>query len=250
MAKLDLTFSDIYNQVSDFLGLGTSPSGSTLTKVQNIVYRAYRQFLFPVHPITGRKHQWSFLRKSFTLLTASGTWKYQLPLDFGEMLGTPHYGDEEVYPQLVKVSPDMILEYRASTISTTFPEVYAIVPVSTSAGLGTTWELWLYPEPDGVYPITFSYQVSPEKPSATTDVVLGGPLAGEVILEMALAEAELQEENVVGNHAQRAATLLAQLILADITSAPDFLGTLGGAMFGPRLGSKRYGTDSVYSADK
>lgn len=247
MSKLDLTFSDIYNQVSDFLGCGLNPTGSVLTKVQNIVWRAYRQFLFPVHPATGRKHHWSFLKKLFTLQTKTGVWKYQLPLDFGEMLGQPHYGEGELYNALTKVSPDMLLEQRSKSEASAWPMCYAISPVSTSSELGTTWELWLYPTPGHTYTIRLSYEVIPEKPTNPTDVILGGPLAGEVVLEMSLAEAELQEENVLGNHAQRASTLLAQMILADTVTSPDSLGTLRGTGFKSCVCHRPMDNASIYT---
>jgi hypothetical protein len=251
MARLDLTFEDIYKLVSDFLGLGTSPSGTNLTKVQNIVYRAYRQFLYPIHPNTSRKHTWSFLKKSYFIYTKDGVWKYQLPLDFDRMLAEPTYGDQEPYGPLTKVSPEMILNKRALSTTQDYPSEYALYPVSTDPELGTMWEIWLWPDPNAGSSITFQYLISPQKPSATTDVILGGPLAAETILEMAYAIAEIQEENTSGVHGDLAQKLLLQLILSDTISTPDSLGRLSlrGNGWEPRLGSVRHGTDNVYSDD-
>jgi hypothetical protein len=254
MSRLDLTFADIYNQVSDFLGLGTSPSGTNLTKVKNIIYRAYRQFLFPLHPITKRKHTWSFLKKSFHLVTKAGIWKYQLPNDFDEMIGFPQYGDAEPYSELIKVNPDMILSKRAVASVSSFPTEYALYPVSQDAEIGTTWEIWLWPEPNGSNNLIFTYLVNPPKPENTADLILGGTRAGEVLLEMAYAVAEAQEENKIGIHAQIASEMLTAMILADVTGTADFLGkvTNGEQSEIVLRGFARYGTgtDWLYAADR
>jgi hypothetical protein len=252
MSLLSLNFEDIYKQVSDFLGIGTSPSGDDLTKVKNIVYRAYRQFLYPINPNTGRPHKWSFLQKSFFIMTKDGEWKYQLPLDFDKMVGNPTYGEEEPYGPLTKVSPEAILNKRALSETQDFPAEYALYPVSTDPELGTMWEIWLWPEPNAGSSITFQYKVSPQKPSATTDYILGGPQAAETILEMAIAIAEVQEENATGVHGDLAQKLLTQMILDDVPAVPDTVGMLSlrGNVWSPKLGSVRYGTDSVYEADR
>lgn len=250
---INLTFSDLYSQVSDFLGYGSSPSGTDLTKVKNIVHRAYRQFLYPINPRTGRIHRWSFLQKSFGVTTTEGTWKYTLPTDFVEMVGNPQYGDDSPWGELKKVDKDYILTRRSLVSTSSYPEVYAVVPVSRDTELGTMYELWLWPEPTGEDTITFWYVCYPEPLDATTDIVVGGPLAGETVLEMAMSIAELQEENVVANHAQSANQLLTSMILNDTSSCPDYLGQMS---YDPgyiaRLGTKYYGTgtDWLFAADR
>lgn len=251
--SMNLTFNDIYTQVSDFLGFGTSPSGTDLTKVKNIVHRAYRQFLYPINPRTGRIHRWSFLQKSFDVVTEAGKWKYTLPSDYVEMIGSPQYGDEEPWGSLKKVDKDYILTRRALVSTTSYPEVYAVVPVSRDVELGTMYELWLWPEPSGADTITFWYVCYPELLSDTTDIVVGGPLAGETVLEMAISIAELQEENVVANHAQLANQLLTTMILSDTASCPDYLGKMTSEPYCiAKLGTKYYGTgkDWLFAADR
>jgi hypothetical protein len=253
MARLDLTFSEIYSQVSDFLGLGTSPSGTNLTKVKNLVHRAYRQFLYPLDPRTNRIHRWSFLQKPFHVKLDAGTWKYTLPYDFVEMIGNPQYGDEEPWGELKKADKDYILTRRALCDVKSYPEVYAVVPVSHDSELGTFWELWLWPEPSDDNSLTFWYTCSPEKLDATTDFVLGGPLAGEVILEMAMGIAESQEEGTLGIHTQEANRLLTNMIFSDTATCPDQLGKMSSDPEQmARLGTRYYGvgTDWLYAADR
>jgi hypothetical protein len=53
-SDLQLTFSDIYTKVSEFLGLGSSPTGTDLTKVKDLTYRGYRRFLLPKNVRNGQ----------------------------------------------------------------------------------------------------------------------------------------------------------------------------------------------------
>ena len=87
------------------------------------------------------------------------------------------------------------------------------------------WELWLWPIPNQSYSIKFTYQINPEKPTADTDYFLGGPEAGEVILEMAMGVAEQQEDDLkTQHHTQKGAELLRGMIRADVIDAPDTVG--------------------------
>ena len=48
MPTLDLTYSDVYTAVSNYLGLGNPTTDATeLITVKNIVKRGYRKFLMP-----------------------------------------------------------------------------------------------------------------------------------------------------------------------------------------------------------
>ncbi len=251
MASLDLTFSEIYNQVSDFLATGTSPSGTDLTRVKNIVYRAYRQFLNPIDPYSKRKHIWSFLRTYKDIPLVADKYKYNLPLDFSLLDGQVQYEADSSYAPLEKISPDEILARNGITTVTSYPVHYAIVPKTNTNEIGTTWEIWFWPTPDGAYTVRIPYILSPDKPSGTGDYIIGGPMAGEVILEMSLAIAESQEENSAGVHAELAEKLLTQLMLSDTISVPDTLGKvrLNNEVEMARRGFVRYGTDDVYAAD-
>lgn len=246
MSRLDLTFSEVYNQVSDFLGTGSSPTGSDLTLVKGIVYRAYRKFLYPIHPATGRSHYWSFLKKYGSFQTVETQWVYQLPLDFDRMLGNPQFDLSDGYPELVRVTSDRILNSRNYGEVSSFPQMYAIVS-GYEKELGQIWSLWLYPTPNGVHNIRYQYLMSPQKPDTSTDYLPGGPRAQEVMLEVALAVAEQQEDGEVGIHSQLAESELAKLILSDTVSTAETVGNLysGGQSF--RRGSVPLEASDVYA---
>jgi len=105
MASLILDFTTICKRVSDFLGFtstyDTAITSTNLTRCQDIVYRAYRKYLFPLNPQTGQVYVWSFLRKTGTLLTEASKSNYALPADFVGLVSGFKFdaGENEDNPQ-------------------------------------------------------------------------------------------------------------------------------------------------------
>jgi len=230
MATLQLTYQNLYDEVSHFLGLtarGTTPTGQDLTTCKDIVARGYRQFLYPIDARNGTLHEWNFLRLFTTLSTVSGQWKYALPQDFSDLCGTILYDTDELQPPMMKVDAKQILNMRSDVVTTEWPKYFAIVPVKYDLALGTTYELWVYPTPDKAYILNYFYRFDPLKPSATTDLVVGGIRACEAILESCLAIAETQEDdNVSQHHQMQAAKLIQTLIIADTITDTGKIGNL------------------------
>jgi len=230
MARLTLTLSDLYTKVSNFLSItdtGTAPTDDTeLATCKDIVYRGYRQFLYPIDTRTGQMHEWSFLKQFYSFNTVSGKWKYALPANFSDFLDNPHFDDTTGYKELRKVLPEQILESRANIVVNQYPLSYAIAPYTYDNSTGTFYEMWLDPEPDGVYLLKFFYRIDPLKPENDTDYLVGGIRATEAILENCLAVAEQQEDDTIGIHTQLAADLTQKLIISDIQEESDFIGNL------------------------
>jgi hypothetical protein len=229
MAQLLIAFSDLYTRISNFLGYtdrGTAPTGTDLTTCKEIAERGYRQFLYPVDQRTGQLHNWSFLKKYYTMPVTSGKWKYELPKDFSEFLSDPYYDDQDGYRGLRKVTPEYILELRAGTVISSAPASYAIVPFTYDKQVGTYYEIWFDYVPDSSYTLKFFYRIDPIKPDTATDYLVGGVRATEAILESCLAVAESQEDEVIGIHNQLAMKLIQELIQSDVQQDSDYLGNL------------------------
>jgi hypothetical protein len=215
-SNLRITYEYLLQRVSDFIGLGSStPTGSNLTLVGDIVARGYRQFLYPVDMRTGDAYEWSFLRKLFVLPIKSAKWKYQLPEDFSEILSDPSFDDDDGYKSLNKITPQEMFNLRSGVVESSFPYYYAVVPVEGGLEVGTFDEMWLYPEPDASYNLKFFYKIDPLKPDTITHYLIGGVKATEAILESCLAVAEVQEDDTIGIHTQKAEELIQKLILVD-----------------------------------
>lgn len=216
MARLTLNYVSLYNRVSHFLGLtpeGTAPTGTDLTLCKDLTDRGLRQFMYPIDMKYGMPHQWSFLSQYWSFSTVGGKWKYELPIDFSDLLEDFSYDTSEALPALKKYSAQQIKRLRSMSDSSGWPEFYAIVPARYDIELGTTYELWLYPTPSQAYILSTFYRIDPVKLSATTDLVIGGISACEAILESCLAVAETQEEDNKSTHHQQEAQRLIQTLI-------------------------------------
>lgn len=222
MASLILTFEDVYKRVSDFLGLGTSPTGTNLTKVKDITYRGYRKFLFPFNLQNGQIYVWSFLRRTGTLITSASKSQYTLPVDFVGLVSGFKFdaGENKDNPQRIDISKIRALR-SISVAEAANPEYYAIASNPYSAETGANYEAWLYKTPNVALIYKYEYIFDPEKPSATTDLFVGGVRGSEVIMQLALAIAELQEDDIAGPQNDKATELLNAFIAYDQQYIPN-----------------------------
>ncbi|MFA5158161.1 MAG: hypothetical protein WC451_03195 [Patescibacteria group bacterium] len=222
MASLELTFSEIYLEVWNLTADSTDKT--TYTKAKSLVYRGYRQFLYPINPRTGRYHQWSFMKKISTVNTIADQWEYDLPADFDYFFMMPKFVADTNYPNPSPASVERIIEMRSLGISGTYPAYCALQAGQYAPATGQKYKLLLHPPPNGVYGITFGYVMSPPKPTEDTDCFIGGMKASEAILQSALAVAERTKEDNSGVHTREAARLIGELIKADVSHAPSTVG--------------------------
>ena len=230
MARMTISYQNLYDEVSFFLGLsprGTTPTGTNLTLCKNLVDRGIRQFLYPVDMQTGLPHEWEFLKVYWDFTTIRGQWKYALPVDFSDLYSTLYFDLESANPPLVKRSAEQILDMRTGGTISGYPEYFAINPLRYDIEIGTLYELWVYPIPSQVDTLSGFYRADPVQLAATTDLVIGGIRAIEAILESCLAVAEHQEDDMTSSHhTQKAAELIQKLIKFDRVTASDLIGNL------------------------
>lgn len=230
MARLTLSYQNLYDEVSFFLGLTTrptTPTGDNLTLCKALVDRGIRQFLYPIDMQTGQPHEWEFLKVYWDFTTVSGQWKYALPIDFSDLYSTLYFDTDSANPLLVKRSAEQILDMRTGGTISGYPEYFAITPLSYDIEIGSLYELWLYPTPSQTDTLSGFYRADPVQLSATTDLVIGGIRAIEAILESILAVAEHQEDDMTSSHhTQKAVELIQKLIKFDTVTASDKIGNL------------------------
>lgn len=213
MARMTLSYENLYTKVSSFLGLtttGTAPTGTDLTTCKDLVHRGIRQFLYPIDVKYGTPHEWSFLKQYWTFSTSTDQWKYSVPIDFSDLIEDITFDDDKVLAPLNKVSGQQIEKMRASNTSSGWPMYFALVPQRYDIEIGTTYELWLHPTPSQVYVLSTFYRPDPIKLSATTDLVIGGIPVIEAILESCLGVAEHEADDNQSTHHQAKAVELIQ----------------------------------------
>lgn len=236
MARLTLDYKSLYDKVGEFLGYvahGTTPTGNDLTVCKDIIHRGYRQFLYPIDARNGQLYEWNFLKQYWTFSTVNNQWKYAVPNDFSDFLTDLNYDLSEGKPALLKRSAEQIMDMRNLADESGYPEFYAVVASKYDLEVGTTYEIWLHPKPSQAYILHSFYRIDPLKPSATTDLLVGGIRATEAILESCLGVAEHQEDDVATtHHMQKAAELIQALIVGDTITESDLIGNLHRNRFG------------------
>lgn len=224
MASMKWTFSEIYKKVSEFLGLGSSPAGTDLTKVKDITYRGYMKFLLPLNPRDSEIYIWSFLKQEWKLQLEAGKWEYPLPEDFERFHRKLEYDAGERTAILTLVPHDTIMRDRNVVEWNSFPSRYAIRVAKFDQSVGSRKELVVYPTPNGTHVINSTYVMTPAKLENDGDFFIGGPLESEAILQCCLAIAENQEDEVLGIETQRAVEMIQSLIRKDKGGSPDTVG--------------------------
>lgn len=224
MANLQLSFSDIYGRVCEFVGWGSSPSDANVVKAKAIVCRAYRQFLYPINRKTGHPHTWSFLHKHGKFLTESGKWEYQLPVDFANQMFWFEHDESTSYPPITFEAYRKLLRMRVLSSGSSYPTRFSIRTANYDQVIGQQYEVCFYETPNATYVLPFCYVFTPLKLSNATDIPIGGILACEALLETSLAVAETQEEEKIGIHTQLSIQLTQDLINNDMALVPDTVG--------------------------
>lgn len=203
--------------------MGSSPSGANLTKVKDLVYRAYMKFLMPIELDKNQVYIWSFCRKDAVLSTKKDEDSVILPDDFVSMVLSLKYDSDNQYT--IREVPLNILRLHRTFQSnfTAYPYEYSIIQGPYSPAIGQRKLVEFYPTPDDNYSLHYTYAFIPDKPENDSDYFVGGVLASEVILEMALAEAETQEDETKGVHAAEAVDKFNRLLKQDMPNTPKML---------------------------
>jgi len=218
MATLRLTFGDLYNEVAKFLGTygSSGPSGANLTEAKDIVHSAYRRFL--------SAYDWSFLKQSDTLTTVSGTYVYELPEDFGEIIGLFQFAADDGYPPVDERMLDDIIEMRSYSDYSSYPEYFAIRAGNYTPETGQQWEIVFYPTPDAAYTLSYLYKMFPTKLSDDNDIPVGTPDCVEALKALCLAEAESRKDELLEVQENKARIILADAIRRDAKRNVKHLG--------------------------
>jgi hypothetical protein len=214
----------VYTKVSEFIGWGSSPGATNLASAKTVVHRGYRRFIYPINPVTGRLHTWSFLEKQAILNTESGKWIYNLPIDFQRLTIPFRHEIDSGFPRMVNRPLEVLWQMRAGVESTSYPHFFAIKTGRYVKEIGTTYEVVFFETPNANYFLNYSYIFRPQQLSATTDVFVGGDFASEAILEHCLAVAEQEYDDTIGVHTQLADKLTNQLIQSDVVVKADSVG--------------------------
>lgn len=230
-STLSFEYDDLLREVGVFLGYPRSTYDYTTAQHDEcdfIVQSGYRRFLFPEPLREGEPaHIWSFLSPVATIDTAADDVDYDLPDNFGGMVGTRITIDADgIYlPVPIRGEGQIRALYAGSSLSGRPQMVATRVKDATAGTTGQRWELIPWPTPDAVYAMQYRYNVLTGALTRDAGYPLGGMAHIEAILESCLRVAEQRSDDTAGVHTAAYPERLAASVSYDRqVSAPATLG--------------------------
>lgn len=209
--SLHVTYDILRREVGRFLGYDRDPDNwedNETLDCEDILKSGLRSFYWPV--VGEQRYAWTFLRKSGTITTVSGTMGYLLATDFEGATSGITYAVGAARRRIARASEEDLLSWMGKAESSGAPLYFAIRAVQPVEGSQMRYEALLGPIPDAVYSLTYRYSISPPELSALNQYHLGGAAHSECVLEACLAAAEktLRPENGPGIHEAKFQQLL------------------------------------------
>lgn len=202
-----------------------------------------RRFYYPMQG--GQVYDWSFLKAEFTLKVDVNCSDYVMPPTFGGVIGDlVHVPGDNVRLNVVKVTPDRILELRQFNLTVTnYPFYYAERSIPRGGVRAQTWEIMVWPSPSGSYTFKGTQRINPLAVNDSHPYLYGGPEHAQTIIEACLAQAEIQMDGAPGVHAQEFVNCLQSSMAMDQSMhVPESLGYNGdGSLAGTQSAIMRDG---------
>ena len=231
-SSLSVGLPELKSEVGWFLGMGRGVdvawSASQLVEILGIVQSGVRRVYYP--PAVNANivgYEWSFLRPTTTLSVVDADWDYDLPDDFGRLIGVLHFAAAKYLNPVSIISVSRLLDLRASSDFSGAP-VYAATRYKSSTGSGgQRQELLLYPTPDAAWTMSYEYEAYNGALSDSYPYPLGGMQLAELYLESCLALAESRVNDTIGIHMQQYQALLVDAIARDRKRGAQMYGPMG-----------------------
>ena len=229
---LSIGFTELIGETGKFLGYGykayASYSAAKQVELSGIVQSGVRRVYYP--PAINKDtlgYEWSWLRPTTTLSIESGTADYDLPDDFGRLVGAFHYPEDKYLDSIAEVSVGKLLSMRSYASNTGSPKYVAVRFKTEDRTTGSRQEALFYPESDDDWTLLYEYEAYSGALSTSYPYPLGGMKFAELYIESCLAVAESRINDEIGNHAQQFQTLLIDAIARDRKHGAQFYGQMG-----------------------
>lgn len=228
----DLTITKAYLKrlIGQAIGAGPHPGTWSHTESQKVklaLETGLRKFYSPpILPGDKYSHNWSFLKKSYSLTLVEDQFVYDLPEGFAmlstdEILHEP--GTAQMYPPIPLMSEREIMRRNQQILTAGRPQAAAYRPKSPDQN-GTRFELLLWPTPDSEYVLNIRYTINPGMISEEAALPYGNQSASQAIVEACLAAAE-EQGGSQGLHSKLFMEALAAAVSQDRkVNSPDTLG--------------------------
>lgn len=230
-SSLSVGYADLCAEVGFFLGYGrTSANWSVAqsTLIDKLVQSGVRRVYYPP-AIDGQlvAQDWSWLHPTSTLSLTADDGDYDLPDDFGRLIGNIHYEPDEQRASIAVVSVGDLLEMRAHSDKEGAPTYVAVRYKSSDRTTGQRQEALFWPEPDASYTVYYEYEAYSGALSDTYPYPLGGMQLAELYIESCLAVAEQRVNDAPGVHSAAFQSLLIDALLRDRKRGARNFGHMG-----------------------
>ena len=196
-------------------------------------------------------YDWKFLRNSMTLDLEGGTWRYQMPDDYGGAIGQLTYNDTSTsYPPIEQTSVSDIDALRQRSTTSGRPRLFAESPINNIAAVGQRFELLVFPTPESSYPVTARYFALQSMLTSDRPYPLGGGAHAETILFSCLSSAEAMIFDTEEVYSKKYEDALAKSIAHENnlrgakTLGPDYDGSDGSEVSDGAIPSRWFGGSS------
>jgi len=248
--ELPMLVQEIRVAIADFLGWGRNSEGwgtawtdEQEARLDDILNLGHNQFLYPP-PAPGETavHRWSFLRPKATFDTVASTYVYDMPADYGYIVGDLVYeADEDVHRIIQHKSSGLIERNRAVDDSEGRPYMFALRPKTVSQTSFQVTQLMLYPTPDAVYTIGYYYDAKVDRLCMARPLLLGGPAhVGTILQSCRDIAASMYKDQTFSREHDAFLERLKASVEADRRNSAD---TLGFNNDGQQLTYTRHGSD-------
>jgi len=153
---------------------------------------------------------------------------YNLPDNFGRLIGDLHFAADDVRAPITLVRTGAILDMRARSDEKGTPYFAAVRPKSSTGSTGQRQEIIFYPEPDQAYTLSYNYEAYSGELTDALPYPLGGMQLSELYVESCLAAAEQRVNNEAGLHTQVYQAMLLDAVARDRKKGAHFYGHMGG----------------------
>jgi hypothetical protein len=229
-SALEVNKAYLKRLIGNQMTFGPNPalwSATQAQQVKMVIETGLRKFYNPpTAPGDRTPWNWSFLRPVHQFEFVSGQYIYDLPDDFAMFSGPLVYapGASAMYPSIDIISERQIMKRLQFNEASTRPRLAAYRPKAPIPGMGTRFELLVWPTPDDSYEVTFRYQFNPGSLDEEIALPFGGQEHMQTVIEACLAAAE-ESTGQPGIHTQLFMACLQASVARDKDRhAPDTLG--------------------------
>lgn len=229
---LSIGAPELRAEIGVFLGYGRAAPVWTvaqLAEINALLDSGVRRVYYPPAVAQGGPHEWSWLRPTTTLTLVVGDGDYDLPDDFGRLVGCFHYAPAEHRASAQVVSVAKILQLRSSSDQSGAPCCAAVRYKASDGTDGQRQEVLFWPEPDVAYVLSYEYEAYSGPLTDASPYPLGGMQYAELYIESCLAVAESRMNDELGQHNQQFQALLVDAIGRDRKHGPQVYGPMGHA---------------------